>query len=106
MTKLTGDQSRIRAGETRADATDDPIFVLLTRLARPNSGGGRVVERAAIMASGGDFTAIEEWIVAHGGTAEAPEPSTSREGLHGKRVLEDRPAGLTALRFVIPPGVL
>jgi hypothetical protein len=106
MNRLSSNQSRIEAGETRASGDDDPIFALLTRLARPDKSGGRVVERAALMASGGDLAAIEAWIGAHGGTAEATDSVSPRQGLHGIRRTEDRPSGRTVLRFVIPPGVL
>jgi hypothetical protein len=85
---------------------DEEIRVLVTRLARPHESGGNVVERAAILADGGDFAAVMAWIVARGGVPEAIV-STTRGGLHNMRD-ETRPdaAVQNARRFVLPPGAL
>jgi hypothetical protein len=85
---------------------DDEIRVLVTRLARPHESGGNVVERAAILADGGDFAAVMAWIIARGGVAEAIV-ATSGGGLHNMRD-ESRPdaAVQNARRFVLPPGAL
>ena len=86
---------------------DDAIRALLTRLARPDASGGDVVERAAILAAGSDFTAIMAWVVAHGGTPEAAAAAAPSAGLHGSRLTDGRdeePA--TPLRFVLPRGTL
>jgi hypothetical protein len=85
---------------------DDEIRTLLTRLARPHASGGKIVERAAILANGADFAAVMEWITAHGGTAEAMV-SSSKGGLHNMR--DDTRADATAQtprRFVLPPDAL
>ena len=50
---------------------DSEIRDLLSRLARPHASGGRVVERATILAAGAEFQVILEWIVAHAGQPEA-----------------------------------
>jgi hypothetical protein len=78
------------------------IHALVTRLARPRSAGGHVIERAAILAAGPDFTAVEAWILAHAGSpeqAERPGPA----GLHGRQTdAQDGPVR----RFVFPRGAL
>ena len=50
---------------------DEAIRSVVTRLARSHSSGGEVIERAAILAEGGDFPAVMAWITAHGGKPEA-----------------------------------
>lgn len=86
---------------------DDAIRALLTRLARPHSSGGEVIERAAILAEGADFAAVMTWITAHAGTAETQVAATSRHGLHGSRLSYGGGAEpRTQLRFVLPAGAL
>jgi len=86
---------------------DDAIRALLTRLARPNAAGGDVIERAAILAAGSDFTAIMAWVVEHGGKPEVMAAAAPSGGLHGSRLTEGRGAeSTTPLRFVLPPGAL
>jgi hypothetical protein len=81
------------------------INALVTRLSRPHSSGGVVIERAAILAAGSDFPAVMDWITAHAGTAETTGPSTRHRGLHGMR-LDDRPPTTAPARFVLPAGAL
>jgi hypothetical protein len=83
---------------------DETIRTLVTRLARPHASGGKVVERAAILAEGADFTSVIGWIVAHGGKAETASAAPSR-GLHGTRI-GGGGADSQPLRFVLPPGQL
>lgn len=86
---------------------DDAIRALLTRLARPDASGGDVIERAAILAAGSDFTAIMAWVIAHGGKPEAVAATVPSGGLHGARITDgnaEQPT--TPLRFVLPPGAL
>jgi hypothetical protein len=87
---------------------DDAIRALVTRLARPHTSGGNVVERAAILAEGADSAKVLTWISAHAGEAEAAAPAAARGGLHGARVNERRAgsAGGEPQRYVLPPGVL
>jgi hypothetical protein len=86
---------------------DDAIRALLTRLARPHSSGGEVVERAAILAEGADFAAVMAWITAHAGLPETQVAATPRSGLHGSRVSYSGGAEpRTQLRFVLPAGAL
>lgn len=61
---------------------DEEIRTVLARLARPHASGGFVVGRAAILAEGADFAAINAWILAHGGVCETPFPSGSGRGIH------------------------
>jgi predicted type IV restriction endonuclease len=86
---------------------DDDIRRLLRRLARRHPSGGKVVERAAILAEGGDFDAIMAWIAERGGGPEEAVATTAvRRGLHGSRLHETGAASRTPARFVIPAGVL
>jgi hypothetical protein len=87
--------------------TDDPIRAVVIRLSRPNRAGGSVIERAAIMAAGGDATAILEWILAHDGQPETAIAGASGGGLHGAR-FQGSGAGesRTPLRYVLPAGTL
>ena len=87
--------------------TDEAIRDLVTRLARPHSSGGKVIERAAILAEGADFAAVMAWIESHSGVPETAISAASSHGLHGMRLNgggaeADRPP----LRFVLPPGAL
>jgi hypothetical protein len=85
---------------------DDAIRALLTRLARPDASGGVVIERAAILAAGSYFTAVMEWVTAHGGKAETVVAAGPGGGLHGSRVTGRGGEDATPLRFVLPPGAL
>jgi hypothetical protein len=86
---------------------DDEIRSVVKRLSRPHPSGGEVIERAAILAAGGDFQGILAWIAAHDGQAEAAVSTAGKGGLHGSR-LEYRIGGEgpTPLRFVLPAGAL
>lgn len=96
------------AEQRTADATeiaDDEIRTIVTRLARPHRSGGRVIERAAILAEGADFDAVMAWIIAHGGTPEMAAPPKASRGLHAPR----QSAGTSdpvPLRFILPAGAL
>jgi hypothetical protein len=90
-----------------AHVDDDAIRSLVTRLGRAHRSGGTVIERAAIVADGGDSEAVMTWIAAHGGTPEAAVETSPRHGLHGSRMhgggaSESRPPS----RFILPPGGL
>jgi hypothetical protein len=87
---------------------DDSIRTLVTRLARPHRSGGVVIERAAVLAEGADFTAVMNWIVDRGGVAEeAAVAAASNGGLHGTRLNHGGAAQPPLpLRFVLPPGAL
>lgn len=86
---------------------EDAIREVVTRLSRPHASGGQVIERAAILAAGGDFQAIMAWIVDHDGTAEIEAPKVAKGGLHGGRVGLGSPVGVTApSRWLLPAGTL
>jgi hypothetical protein len=84
---------------------DAAILALVTRLARPHASGGKVIERAAILAEGGDFPAVMEWITAHAGQPEAAVAAGSSRGLHGSRLGDGAQPG-PPLRFVLPAGTV
>ncbi len=84
---------------------DDEISALLTRLSRPHSSGGVVIERAAILAAGADFPAVMNWVTAHDGTPELAVATTGQGGLHGSH-FADRAPSRPPLRFVLPAGAL
>jgi hypothetical protein len=82
---------------------DEALRGLVTRLARPHRSGGRAIERASLLSSGGDFDAAIAWILAHGGEPELPAPSRSSGGLHSANQASAAPA---PLRFVLPADAL
>jgi hypothetical protein len=86
---------------------DDAIRSLVARLGRSHPSGGTVIERAAILAAGGDAEAIATWIAAHGGEPEAAVETSRRHGLHGAQL---HPGGASEQRspsrYVLPAGAL
>jgi hypothetical protein len=88
--------------ERRAPADDDAIRALVARLARPHRSGGRVIERASLMAEGADFTAVMAWVEAHGGEAEVPKVAKAPRGLHSPRQSTDGDTAPLPLRFIVP----
>lgn len=73
-----------RATPTETD--EDELRLVVGRLSRPDKSGGRVIERAAILAEGGRSTAILAWLEAHDWRPEdALAPSRRGTGLHGAR---------------------
>ena len=91
-----GDAERPHARE------DDAIRALVIRLSRPDRSGGRVIERAAVLASGANLEAVVRWIDAHDGQPEAAPPSAASRGLYGSRVEAPR----APRRYVLPAGAL
>jgi hypothetical protein len=85
---------------------DDAIRVLVTRLARPHSSGGEVIERAAILAEGADFTSIMTWITDHAGEPETIVAAEPRRGLHGAQVGAGGGRPRPPARYVLPAGTL
>jgi hypothetical protein len=85
---------------------DDAIRMLVTRLSRPHPSGGKVIERAAILAEGADSAAVLTWIVAHAGEPEDRVASTSGGGLHSARRDTGRASTREPLRYVLPAGAL
>jgi len=83
------------------------IRTLLTRLARPHPSGGKVVERAAILAEGADFPEVMEWIVAHAGKPDVAAAPVAARGLHGSRMGDTVAADQRkVLRYVLPKDAL
>jgi hypothetical protein len=65
---------------------DDGIRLLVERLSRPHRSGGRVIERATILAEGLRSTAVLDWLSDHDWTPEVDAPKEKpRGGLHGTR---------------------
>jgi hypothetical protein len=86
---------------------DDAIRTLVTTLSRPHRSGGDVIERAAILATGAESSAVVAWIVAHDGEPEAAVPAASTRGLHGSRFSGGSgPVQRAPLRYVLPAGTL
>src|SRR5436305_13168351 len=86
---------------------DSAIVALVTRLARPHPSGGRVIERAAVMAAGSDSPAVIAWIISHSGVPETPPVAPSRrDGLHGSRFTAPTGDCFAPRRYVLPAGVL
>jgi hypothetical protein len=85
---------------------DEAIRTLVTRLSRHHPSGGRVIERAAILAEGEDSGEVLAWIAARG-EPEAAAAGPEAGGLHSAR-MHDRggPAAPAPLRYVLPPGTL
>jgi hypothetical protein len=103
----TGSPTRPDEPGTPSHQDDDAIRALITRLARPHASGGRVIERAAIMAEGADSAAIITWIDAHAGEPEEAAPATGAGGLHGGRLHDSgSSSGRAPRRYVLPPGAL
>lgn len=89
------------------DKDDQRIKLLVARLSRPHSSGGLVIERAAILADGGDFSAVMDWITAHAGRADTTVAPPTARGLHGSRV-QGTPASAPTkpLRFLLPANAV
>jgi hypothetical protein len=87
---------------------EDAIRALLSRLARPHPSGGQAIERAALLAAGGDFPQVMAWIDDHDGLPEAAVRAAARGGgLHGSRMSGGGANGQqTPLRYVLRAGVL
>ena len=82
---------------------DDSIRALVRRLSRRHRSGGRVIERAAVVASGANGQAIIDWIVAHDGRPETSRPTAAGQGgLYGART--ERPSA--PQRYVLPADAL
>ena len=83
---------------------DDDIRTLVRRLSRPHRSGGRVIERAAILAEATDADTILAWIEDHDGQPEELAPVAAGRGLHSARLTDNASAAQRApLRYVLPP---
>jgi len=79
------------------------VHDVVVRLSRPSSGGGHVIERAAMRAEGASFHEVEAWVLAHGGAAEA-QPQRVGRGLFADR--GDQPGTASPVRYLLPAGAL
>jgi len=80
----------------------DEIRALVKRLARAHPSGGKVVERAAILASGTELDAVLTWIADHSGQPEATSPAKAGGGLYASRAEAPR----APRRYVLPAEAL
>jgi hypothetical protein len=86
---------------------DDAIRALVERLSRRNSSGGRVIERAAILAEGANSAAILAWIEDHDWIPEELVAATTpgaMSGIHGMTRTGDRTRPRNPSRYVLAPG--
>jgi hypothetical protein len=92
------------------DAPTEDIQALVARLSRPHRSGGRVIERAAIMAEGGNSAAILDWLSAAEWLPEDDVAVSAHRagsgGLHGMRRESERGRAQAQAprRYVSPPG--
>src|SRR5205085_12079544 len=90
---------------TTSAGRDDATRAIVTRLSRRHPSGGRVIERAAILAEGADCAAVVAWIIAHRGKPEAALPAR-QSGLHGARLDSSLASNPRApVRYVLPSDV-
>ena len=86
---------------------DDDIRALVIRLSRADASGSETIERAAILAEGGDLAAVVAWILARGGKPEAAVAAVSAKGLHSSRLSGSGGTQASApVRYVLPAGSL
>jgi hypothetical protein len=90
-----------------AATMDEDISTLVARLSRKHRSGGRVIERAAIMAEGGNSAAILAWLADNDWEPEADAAPTSDRGgmgLHGMRREAERGRAQTQAprRYISP----
>lgn len=84
---------------------DTEIRDLLIRLSRPHPSGGKVIERAAILASGAGSADVLDWIAGRAGEGETAATGRSG-GLHGGRLAGTGRTDGPPLRYVLPAGAL
>lgn len=98
------DTSSTPAQAEHSGVQEHELRSLVRRLGRPHRSGGTVIERAAILAEGADFTAVIAWITARGATPEAPVAAAPQRGLYASRTGGAESA--TVARYILPPGAL
>jgi len=84
---------------------DAAIRAIVARLARPHPSGGKVIERAAILAEGDNAGEVVDWILGRAGRSEAAAPARAG-GLHGARFAGTERRDGPPLRYILPAGVL
>jgi hypothetical protein len=85
---------------------DEAIRAVVERLARPHPSGGRVIERAAILATGSDSSEVLAWIAEHGAVAEDAPDAKPGGGLFGGRLDQSTASRRAPGRYVLPPDAL
>jgi hypothetical protein len=96
-----------RVSPDHEPASEEQIRALVARLSRPHRGGGRVIERAAIMAEGANGPAILEWITAGAWAPEDADDETvdrRGSGVHAMRGQAEASRTRAPRRYVSPPG--
>jgi hypothetical protein len=83
---------------------EETVRTAVLRLSRPHPSGGRVIERAAVLAAGPDAPAILRWISEHA-QAEELGPSVGDQGIHGARASAG-PDQRKPLRYVVSATAL
>jgi hypothetical protein len=84
---------------------DASIRAIVVRLARPHPSGGKVIERAAIVAEGDSATEVVDWILGRAGHGEAASPARAG-GLHGAHLAGTVRKDGPPLRYILPAGAL
>ena len=84
---------------------DTAIRDLVVRLSRPHPSGGKVIERAAILAAGAGSAEVVQWIVRREGQPETAGAGRAG-GLHGGRLAGTGRDDGVAVRYVLPAGAL
>jgi hypothetical protein len=84
---------------------DAAIRDIVVRLSRPHPSGGKVIERAAIVAEGDSAAEVVDWIIGRAGQGEATSPPRAG-GLHGARLADSARNDGTPLRYILPAGAL
>jgi hypothetical protein len=87
-----------------APTAEDELRLVVERLSRRDRSGGRVIERAALLAEGPRSADLIAWLGANGWEPEAPSAPAARggRGLHGER--EQRASAPSApARYLLHP---
>lgn len=84
---------------------DAAIRDIVVRLSRPHPSGGKVIERAAIVAEGEGAAEVVDWIIGRAGQGEATSPGRAG-GLHGARLAGSARSDGPPLRYILPAGAL
>jgi hypothetical protein len=84
---------------------DAAIRDLVARLSRPHPSGGKVMERAAILAAGAGSADVVAWIVGRAGHGE-PASASRSDGLHGGRIAGTGRTDGPPLRYILPADAL
>jgi hypothetical protein len=88
--------------------SNDEIRLVVERLSRPHPSGGRVIERAGVLAEGARSGAILEWLGDHEWMPEEDAPPVAGRdrgsGLYGARRDGGRAGSRAPRRYVSPPA--